>query len=120
MASETTRLAWKITKRVIVGLGLFFVIVFLWFLVGAVESKLIRLLVAAVMALAIAWIGIGYFLQLGNPPPPEAPPTEVHPGLRLSYLCEMCGLELAVVKVAKDRAPRHCGEAMTLTRREAR
>jgi hypothetical protein len=42
----------------------------------------------------------------------------VHPGLRLADLCEMCGLELAVVKVSKDRAPRHCGEAMTLTRRE--
>jgi hypothetical protein len=30
----------------------------------------------------------------------------------------MCGLELAVVAVAKERAPKHCGEAMVLVRRE--
>jgi hypothetical protein len=41
----------------------------------------------------------------------------VHPGLRLAYVCDMCGLELAVLKVAKERAPKHCGETMTLVRR---
>jgi hypothetical protein len=30
----------------------------------------------------------------------------------------MCGLELAVVAVAKERAPKHCGESMVLVRRE--
>ena len=119
MAGDTARLVWKITRRLLIGLVLFFVLVALWFLVGAVSSKLVRFGVAALMSLGIAWLGIGYFSQLGNPPPPDAPPTDVHPGLRLAYLCEMCGLELAVVKVSKDRAPRHCGEAMTLTRREA-
>ena len=42
-----------------------------------------------------------------------------HPGLRLAYVCDMCGLELAVLKVAKERAPKHCGETMTLVRRPA-
>jgi hypothetical protein len=30
----------------------------------------------------------------------------------------MCGLELAVVAVAKERAPKHCGESMVLVQRE--
>ena len=29
------------------------------------------------------------------------------------------GMELAVLKVAKDRAPKHCGETMILVRRDA-
>jgi hypothetical protein len=77
-----------------------------------------RFAVAALMGLAIAWVGIGYFRYLTNPPPPEPGPVQVDPRLRLSYLCEMCGLELAVVAVAKERAPKHCGEAMVLVRRE--
>lgn len=117
MAGETAQLVWRITKRLLIALFLFFLVIALWFLVGAVSSRFIRLAVAAAMSLGIAWLGIGYFSQLGNPPPPDAPPTDVHPGLRLAYLCEMCGLELAVVRVSKDRAPRHCGEPMTLTRR---
>jgi hypothetical protein len=55
-----------------------------------------RIAVAGLMGLGIAKIGIGYF----------------------SYLCEMCGLELAVVAVAKERAPKHCGESMVLVQRE--
>ena len=76
-----------------------------------------RLLIAAIMSLVIAWFGVGYFRQLTNPPPPDPEPTEVHPSLRLAYVCEMCGLELSVVKVAKDKAPKHCGESMVLVRR---
>lgn len=76
-----------------------------------------RVIVAMVMAVAIAMFGIGYFRQLGNPPPPEPEPVAVDPRLRLAYLCEMCGLELAVVMAAKDKAPKHCGEPMILVRR---
>jgi hypothetical protein len=65
----------------------------------------------------VASLGIGYFRQVGNPPPPDPEPLAVHPGLRLAYVCDMCGLELAVLKVAKERAPKHCGETMTLVRR---
>ncbi|HEU4867291.1 MAG TPA: hypothetical protein VFV09_06130 [Actinomycetota bacterium] len=77
-----------------------------------------RIAVAGLMGLAIAKIGIGYFAYLTNPPPPDPEPMRVDPQLRLSYVCEMCGLELAVVAVAKERAPKHCGEAMVLVRRE--
>lgn len=76
-----------------------------------------RIAVAALMGLGIARIGIGYFGYLTNPPPPDLAPIHVDPGLQLSYLCEMCGLELAVVAVAKERPPKHCGESMTLVRR---
>jgi hypothetical protein len=81
-------------------------------------SGIARALVAGLMGVGIAAFGIGYFRFLTNPPPPDLEPVKVDPRLRLAYVCEMCGLELAVVKVSKDRAPRHCGEAMTLTRRE--
>lgn len=77
-----------------------------------------RIVVAVIMGLVIARIGIGYFRYLTNPPPPEPSPVHVDPRLQLSYLCEMCGLELAVVAVAKERAPKHCGESMVLVRRE--
>jgi hypothetical protein len=119
MGDGTAGIVWRILKRLLVAIAIFLAVVALWFVVGNVSSRFVRLGVAGVMSLGIAWLGIGYFSQLGHPPPPEAPPTDVHPGLRLAYLCEMCGLELAVVKVAKDRAPRHCGEPMTLTRRAA-
>jgi hypothetical protein len=119
MAGETAQLVWKIAKRLVIGLLLFFLVVALWFVAGAVPSRIVRFGVAALMSLGIAWFGIGYASHFANPPPPEEPPTDVHPGLRLAYLCEMCGLELAVVKVSRDRAPRHCGEPMTLTRRDA-
>ena len=118
MAGETAQIVWRVVKRLVALFVLIAVVAALWFAVGSVSNRLFRGGVAIVMALGIFWLGVGYFAQLGNPPPPEPPPTDVHPGLRLAYLCEMCGLELAVVKVAKDRAPRHCGEAMTLTRRE--
>ena len=77
-----------------------------------------RIAVAVLMGLAIARVGIGYFHYLTNPPPPDQEPVRVDPRLRLGYICEMCGLELAVVAVAKERPPKHCGEPMVLVRRE--
>lgn len=77
-----------------------------------------RILVGAGMGLAIAWLGSGYFRYLTNPPPPEPELLPLPAQLGLFYVCEMCGMELAVVAVAKEKAPRHCGEAMTLIRRQ--
>ena len=81
-------------------------------------SGIARGLVAVLMGLGIAVFGIGYFRFLTNPPPPDLEPLKVDPRLRLAYVCEMCGLELALVAVAKERAPKHCGESMILLRRE--
>lgn len=77
-----------------------------------------RVLVGAGMGLGIAWLGFGYFRYLSNPPPPEPEPMPLPAQLGLLYVCEMCGMELAIVAVAKEKAPKHCGEAMTLIRRQ--
>ena len=77
-----------------------------------------RVVIAAAIALIIGWLGIGYFRQLTHPPPPDPTPVAVDPRLRLAYVCEMCGLELAVVMAAKDKPPKHCGEPMVLVRQE--
>lgn len=77
-----------------------------------------RWLAGGAMGLAIAAFGAGYFRYLANPPPPDPEPMRVDPELRLAYVCEMCGLRLAVVEVARERAPRHCGEAMVLIKQE--
>jgi len=88
--------------------------VILFALAGA--KGILRPMVAMAMSVVIAWFGIGYFRQMGNPPPPDPEPIAVDPGLRLAYICEMCGLELAVVMAAKEKAPKHCGEPMVLIR----
>ncbi|MGH2768935.1 MAG: hypothetical protein ACRDJF_00140 [Actinomycetota bacterium] len=93
-------------------------LVFFWFLSGFLESLAWRLVVGLALSIVVGSLGVGYFRQLGNPPPPDPEPMEVHPAFRLAYLCEMCGLELAVLKVAKERAPKHCGEEMVLIRKE--
>lgn len=77
-----------------------------------------RLIVAIAIGLGVLWFGVGYFRQLGNPPPPDPGPLAVDPGLQLAYQCEMCGLELALLKAGKDKAPTHCAEKMVLVRLE--
>ncbi|MEO7803772.1 MAG: hypothetical protein ABIS18_04895 [Actinomycetota bacterium] len=77
-----------------------------------------RIVLAAILSIAVGWLGVGYFRQLASPPPPDSPPTDVYPEFQLAYVCDMCSLELSVVKVSdKERAPRHCGEAMILVQR---
>lgn len=110
----------KLVARVVVGiavLALVGVVITLLSIAAGNVSGALRYVVGGLMGLLIAWFGIGYFRYMGNPPPPEPEPMQVDPQLNLSYLCEMCGLELAVVAVAKERAPRHCGESMVLVRR---
>ncbi|MGH2717326.1 MAG: hypothetical protein ACRDJU_01950 [Actinomycetota bacterium] len=112
--------AWQMFARVF---KLFFrvllvmaVLALIYLLFGALGS-FGRVVVGALLAFGVAALMVNYFRQVANPPPPDPEPTAVHPGLRLAYVCEMCGLELAVLKVAKDRAPKHCGEPMELVRR---
>ena len=105
------------TVLVIVALAVLAAGVTLFFRAVGQVSGLGRILVAVGFAILIAWFGIGYARQLTNPPPPDPTPIEVDPRLRLSYVCEMCGLELAVVMAAKEKAPKHCGEPMILVQR---
>jgi hypothetical protein len=115
-ASQMLGRVFKVFGRV--GL-LMVVIVIVWAVSGALSSFTLRVIVGLGLAGGVAALLVNYFRQVGHPPPPDPEPTSVHPGLRLAYVCGMCGLELAVVKVAKDRAPKHCGEAMELVRRPA-
>lgn len=89
----------------------------LWYLSANLEGTIWRVLVAAAMFLGIAIFGIGFMRQLTNAPP-EPDAGTVPPQFRLAYVCEMCGMELSVIKVAQEKAPRHCGEEMILVRRQ--
>lgn len=113
--------AGKVVVRVVTGLVLLIVaaagITGLVTVIGDVGGVL-RWIAGGAMGVAIAAFGAGYFRYLANPPPPDPEPMKVDPQLRLAYVCEMCGLRLAVVEVAKERAPRHCGEAMVLIKQE--
>lgn len=88
----------------------------LWF-VSTAARGLWRVLIALAIGVGIAAFGIGFFRQFANAPPAEDSPAEVPAEYGLVYVCEVCGLELSVVKVAKEAAPKHCGEEMTLIRR---
>lgn len=79
-----------------------------------IGTSVIRVVVALLLAGVTAWLGIGYFRQLAHPPPPDPLPEQVPDEIGLTYVCKVCGLELAVVKVARDKAPKHCGEDMSL------
>lgn len=103
------RIAFAVVAAILVLIGLML-------LSGAVQSAFLRLVVGSALALATAFFGVGYFRQLAHPPPPDPEPADVHPSFRLAYVCEMCGMELAVLKVAREKAPKHCGEAMVLVR----
>jgi hypothetical protein len=109
----------RIIRILLAAFGVMIALIIVYFLSGVLNSPILRVLVGAVLFVVVAGLGIGYFRQVGNPPPPDPEPIAVSPGLRLAYVCDMCGLELAVLKVAKDRAPKHCGETMTLVRRPA-
>lgn len=107
----------RVAKVFIAAMVLMLGLIVLWYLSSLLGSHFLRIVVGFALALGALSLGVTYFRQVANPPPPDPVPTEVHARLRLAYLCEMCGLELAVVKVAKDRPPKHCGEAMALIRR---
>lgn len=88
----------------------------LWYLATA-SRGLWRLLVASAIGLSVGLFGIGFVRQMGQPISAEEEPTEVPSELGLSYVCEGCGTELSVVRLAKDKPPKHCGEEMVLVRR---
>lgn len=68
------------------------------------------------MGVAIAAFGIGFFRQMGETPPD--PVAEIVPEeYRLAYVCEVCGMELSVLKVAREKAPKHCSEDMVLVQK---
>lgn len=107
----------RIIRLLLVALVLMVALSIVWFLSGVLGSPILRVMFGAVLFVIVASLGVGYFRQVGNPPPPDPEPMAVSQTLRLAYVCDMCGLELAVLKVAKERPPKHCGETMTLVQR---
>ena len=114
----------RIARVFLAALGVMIALSLVWLVSGALGSFVLRVVVGLVLFLVVASLGIGYFRQVANPPPPDPVPIEVHPGLRLAFFtwhnrveAHVEGMELAVLKVARDRAPKHCGETMLLVRR---
>lgn len=71
-----------------------------------------RVLVGAVVFLALLSFGFKYWRDVGLIPPD--PETEDVRAYDLRYVCSMCGLELRVEVAARDKAPTHCMEPMEL------
>jgi len=77
-------------------------------------------LVAIVMAVLIAWLGLtalraasGVGLQ-----PRSAEPEDVDE-LDVFFVCRECGTEFRVTRLGELQIPRHCGESMEVVRRPA-
>ena len=107
-----------LARFVVLVVAIFIVAVVLWFLSSSVTGSFWRFLIAAAMGIGIAVFGIGFFRQLGAAPPDPAVET-VPPEYRLAYVCDVCGMELSVIKVAREKPPKHCSEEMILVQKEA-
>ena len=90
------------------------IILGLSYLSATVSSTLVRFIVAIAGGIFIARFLWGYFRQATQPLPPDPEPEAVPREIVLTYVCSVCGLELEVRTLAKDKAPKHCGEDMKL------
>jgi hypothetical protein len=77
-------------------------------------------LVAIVMALLIAWLGLtalraasGVGLQSRSAEPEDVDELDVF------FVCRECGTEFRVTRLGELQIPRHCGEPMEVVRRPA-
>src|SRR5205807_2963147 len=61
----------RIIRVFLVAFGVMLALTIVWFLSGVLNSPILRVLVGAVLFLVVASLGIGYFRQVGNPPPPD-------------------------------------------------
>jgi hypothetical protein len=116
-AADVGRVLLLAAKVVLGVVGAFSLVALASFLGSIVSGTFLRAVIAAAMGLGIAIFGIGYFRQFANPPPPDPEPADVPPEFGLAYVCEMCGLELSVIRASKEKAPKHCGEEMILVAR---
>lgn len=74
----------------------------------------VRAVIGVVLFLGIVYWGLRatYSAVSYEPDPERADVSEYG----LKYVCTMCGLELRVEIVSRDKAPKHCGEPMVLVR----
>jgi hypothetical protein len=77
-------------------------------------------LVAVLMALAIAWIGLTALRAAsGVNATRERPEVEDVEDLDVFLVCAECGTEFRVTRLGELQIPRHCGEPMQVVRRPA-
>jgi len=74
----------RIARVFLAAFGVMIALSLVWFMSGALGSSVLRVVVGLILFLVVASLGIGYFRQVANPPPPDPVPTEVHPSLRLA------------------------------------
>lgn len=77
-------------------------------------------LVAILMAVGIAWLGITALRAASGvgARPPVGEPEDVEE-LEVSLVCRECGTEFRVTRLGELQIPRHCGEPMDVVRRSA-
>jgi hypothetical protein len=80
----------------------------------------VRIVVAVLMALAIAWVGLKLLRAVGGPSVrrsvrPED--SEDVADLSVFLVCRECGTEFQVTRLGEVQVPRHCGERMEVVRR---
>lgn len=80
-----------------------------------------RLLLAIVLALAIAGVGIWILSAIGrNRDAARGTPLEDVEALDVYFVCGECGTEFRVEKLGELQVPRHCGETMRVEQRPTR
>jgi hypothetical protein len=78
----------------------------------------LRLIIAVAMAVAILWVGLAVFRNLGGARAARKEEPENVEGLEVFFVCKECGTELRVTRLGEIQVPRHCGEVMSVLRRQ--
>ena len=77
-------------------------------------------LVAVLMAVVIAWVGLTALRAAsGVGMAPKSPEPEDVDELDVYLVCRECGTEFRVTRLGELQVPRHCGEPMEVVRRSS-
>ena len=77
----------------------------------------IRWLVAALIFLGIAGLGLVFIRGIASSRTTEKIEPEDVADLDVFFVCRECGTEFQVTKLGEVQVPRHCGEPMMVVRR---
>jgi hypothetical protein len=77
----------------------------------------LRVLVAVVIVVAVAAIGLWILSAITSGRPRERIEPEDVAELEVYFVCVECGTELQVTRLGQAQVPRHCGEPMRVERR---
>lgn len=74
-----------------------------------------RLIVAALAAAVLLWLGLTVLRALARPAPPPPPPGTLRK-VNLHYRCNVCGTEVKMTAAPDElpEPPRHCMDEMQL------